>query len=49
MLALDFVGAVEDELNKRGLHKVESNPDLIIVFYSGRRYRSEHDLSESFV
>ncbi len=34
MLALDFVGAVEDELNKRGLHKVESNPDLIIVFYS---------------
>lgn len=34
MLALDFVGAVEDELNKRGLHKVEANPDLIIVFYS---------------
>jgi hypothetical protein len=34
MLALDFVGAVEDELNARGLHKVESNPDLIIVFYS---------------
>ena len=34
MLALDFVGAVEDELNARGLHKVESNPDLIIVFYA---------------
>ena len=33
MLALDFVGAVEDELNTRGLHKVEANPDLIIVFY----------------
>jgi hypothetical protein len=34
MLALDFVGAVEDELNKRGLHKVAENPDLIIVFYA---------------
>ena len=34
MLALDFVGAVEDELNARGLHKVESNPDLIIAFYA---------------
>lgn len=33
MLALDFVGAVEDELNKRGLHRVEANPDLIIAFY----------------
>ena len=33
MLALDAVGAVEDELNARGLHKVAENPDLIIAFY----------------
>ena len=33
MLALDMVGAVEDELNARGLKKVESDPDLIIAFY----------------
>ncbi len=33
MLALDLVGAVEDELNKRGLQKVAANPDLIIAFY----------------
>jgi hypothetical protein len=33
MLALDAVGAVEDELNSRGLHKVAENPDLLIAFY----------------
>ena len=33
MLALDAVGAVEDELNARGLTKVAENPDLIIAFY----------------
>ncbi len=33
MLALDAVGAVEDELNARGLHKVAENPDLLIEFY----------------
>lgn len=33
MLALDMVGAVESELNARGLTKVASNPDLIIEFY----------------
>ena len=33
MLALDAVGAVEDELNARGLHKVAENPDLLIAFY----------------
>jgi hypothetical protein len=33
MLALDMVGAVEQELNSRGLHKVAENPDLIIEFY----------------
>ncbi len=33
MLALDAVGAVEDALNARGLHKVAENPDLIIAFY----------------
>lgn len=33
MLALDMVGAVEQELNSRGLTKVAENPDLIIEFY----------------
>jgi len=33
MLALDAVGAVEAELNSRGLHKVAENPDLLIAFY----------------
>ncbi len=33
MLALDIVGAVEDELNARGLQKVPSNPDLIVQMY----------------
>ena len=33
MLALDMVGAIEDQLNARGLHKVPSNPDLIIQIY----------------
>ena len=33
MLALDAVGAVEDELNARGLKKVAENPDLLIEFY----------------
>src|SRR3974390_2859099 len=33
MLALDMVGAVEQELNSRGLTKGAENPDLIIEFY----------------
>jgi len=33
MLAADIVGAVEQELNARGLQKVASNPDLIIQIY----------------
>jgi Domain of unknown function (DUF4136) len=33
MLALDIVGAVEGELNARGLKKVPSNPDLIVQIY----------------
>lgn len=33
MLALDMVGAVEQELNSRGLTKVAESPDLIIEFY----------------
>jgi hypothetical protein len=33
MLALDMVGAIEDQLNARGLHKVEANPDLLIATY----------------
>ena len=34
MLALDVVGAIEGELNSRGLHKVEANPDLLIMVYA---------------
>jgi hypothetical protein len=33
ILAADIVGAIEDELNARGLKKAESNPDLIIQVY----------------
>src|SRR5215831_3355349 len=33
MLALDMVGAIEQELNSRGLHKVAANPDLLIEIY----------------
>ena len=33
MLALDVVGAIEDELNARGLKKVPANPDLIVQVY----------------
>ena len=33
MLALDVVGAVEDELNSRGLKKVPANPDLLVQMY----------------
>ncbi len=33
MLALDIVGAVEGELNARGLKKVPSNPDLLVQIY----------------
>ena len=33
MLALDIVGAVEDELNARGLKKVPADPDLLVQIY----------------
>jgi hypothetical protein len=33
MLALDMVGAIEQELNSRGLTKVAENPDLLIEIY----------------
>jgi len=33
MLALDMVGAIEQELNSRGLQKVAANPDLLIEIY----------------
>lgn len=33
MLALDIVGAIEDQLNSRGLKKVPANPDLLIQVY----------------
>lgn len=32
-LALAIAGAIEEELTKRGLHKVASNPDLFIQMY----------------
>jgi hypothetical protein len=32
-LALAIAGAIEEELTKRGLHKVDSNPDLFIQMY----------------
>src|SRR5271166_61951 len=32
-LALAIAGAIEEELTKRGLRKVESNPDLFIQMY----------------
>lgn len=33
MLALDIVGAVDDEMTARGLTKVPANPDLLIQIY----------------
>jgi hypothetical protein len=33
LLAADLVGAIDQELQARGLQKVTSNPDLIIQFY----------------
>jgi hypothetical protein len=33
MLALDLVGAIEQELNSRGMTKVATNPDIIIAVY----------------
>jgi hypothetical protein len=33
ILAADVAGAIEDELNARGLKKVQTNPDLIIQVY----------------
>ncbi len=33
MLAADIVGAIDQELQARGLHRVTSNPDLIIQMY----------------
>ena len=33
ILAADIVGAIDQELNARGLQKVTSNPDLIVQIY----------------
>jgi hypothetical protein len=33
MLALDIVGAVDDEMTARGLTKVAANPDLLVQIY----------------
>lgn len=33
LLAADLVGAIDQELQARGLQKVTSNPDLVIQFY----------------
>jgi uncharacterized protein DUF4136 len=34
-LALEIVGAVDDELSKRGLKLVTDNPDLLVTYYGG--------------
>jgi hypothetical protein len=41
MLRLAIQGAVEDDLNKRGLTKVADNPDLYVQVYGA----SEHDIT----
>src|SRR6266849_9697867 len=35
VLALEVMGAVDDELQHRGLTRVESNPDLLVIYYGG--------------
>jgi hypothetical protein len=35
LIGLSIVGAVDEELRKRGLTKVASNPDLIVTFHGG--------------
>ena len=34
-LSLEIVGAVDDELLKRGLKRVEKDPDLLVTYYGG--------------
>lgn len=34
-LALEIMGAVDDELRKRGLKLVEKDPDLLVTYYGG--------------
>jgi Domain of unknown function (DUF4136) len=35
LMALVITGAVDEELGKRGLTKVASNPDLVVTFHGG--------------
>lgn len=35
VLALEVMGAVDDELQHRGLTRVEANSDLMVIFYGG--------------
>ena len=44
MLALVIAGAIEEELTKRGLRKVESNPDVFIQMYGA----VDSDMSVSY-
>jgi hypothetical protein len=34
-LSLEIIGAVDDELRKRGLQLVTNNPDLLVTYYGG--------------
>jgi len=44
VLALSIAGAIEEELTKRGLRKVESNPDVYIQMYGS----VDSDMSVSY-
>ncbi|MGO9306530.1 MAG: DUF4136 domain-containing protein [Candidatus Korobacteraceae bacterium] len=44
MLALAIIGAIEQELTKRGLRKVENNPDVFIQVYGS----VDSDMSVSY-
>ncbi len=44
MLALAIAGAIEEELTKRGLHKVDNNPDIYIQMYGS----VDSDMSVSY-
>src|ERR1700756_2391971 len=35
LIGLSIIGAVDEELGKRGLTKVASNPDLVVTFHGG--------------
>ncbi len=45
ILALEIQGSIEEELAKRGLTKVDANPDLYIRMYGSM----DHDMSVSYI